>query len=289
VLWLLLAPDAHACGGCAGLSSAPPRLAVPVEAPDDCVPSESSQALLREELAAIRKREGASIGAQADSRQCRQLLDGALRAGPFMGVLRTDALGSTPPPQCTALVMPGVQGYAIDLVGDCQESVVLLDLAQPTRMWTAAWWLPYGGSLRWTEFAGVGDFGGVSLVLDGAWQLGAALQDAPDVLGRAPAPTDRVRWLVGLDFTRDSLQGGFLGFRTGAEIPLVLESLEGNDGFHADRAVASLLVGHTWIKDNLALQAGAGLMGKLLLREDSPPEGAELFPLLELRLGFAGR
>jgi hypothetical protein len=294
VWWLVLASDAHACGGCAGVTSSPPRLAIPAEAPDDCVSSEWTQAHLREELAAIRKREGASIGVQAADRQCRLLLDGALRAGPFMGVLRTDALGPSPAPQCTAVVLPGVQGYAIELDGDCRASGVPLDLVgepegMPTHMWTAAWWLPYGGSLRWTEFVGVGDFGGVSLVLDGAWQLGAALQDAPEVLGRAPSQADRVRWLVGLDFTRDSLQGGYLGFRTGAEIPLVLESLQGDDGFTADRALASLLVGHTWLGHGLALQAGAGVTGKLVLREDAPPSGAEIMPVFELRAGFASR
>lgn len=237
----------------------------------DCSLGEADYYELRDELRALRRGEGESIGIMAEGPACTQALDDVLRNGPFLGVHRVEDAPAED--QCVAVVRPGAGGYSVATFGKCRA-----DTSGPTRMVSAAWWLPYGGTVRWNE-----DFGhGVSLLVDGGVQ-GVLGGEDPFDLGSigTPRETSSVRGMVGIDFAKGSLDGAYVGARGGVEAGLT------TDGPIAETALVSFVIGHKWISNGFGAQIGGGVVTEMPLGQ-GPREGV-IGPVAELRIGFANR
>jgi hypothetical protein len=240
----------------------------------DCRLSESDYYDLRKELIELRRGEGSSIGVIAEGKQCEMALDAVLRNGPFIGVQRVEQAKSD---SCTAVLRPAPGGYSLATFGDCRDP----SMAGPSRMVSVGWWLPFGVSARWNEEIGAG----FSAVVDMGWQLPA--QNTPFDLSANAAPTGpatTLRPMVGFDLAPLEFSGSYLGFRTGFEIPLIMDA----DPFDPELGLVSFLAGHKWMANGFALQAGAGGVAELPMN-DTGPRMATVYPALELRVGFTNR
>jgi hypothetical protein len=240
----------------------------------DCRLSEADYYDLRKELIELRRAEGSSIGVIAEGKQCQLALDAVLRNGPFIGVHRLQAGESE---ACTAVLRPSEDGFELATFGDCRDPA----MGGPSRMISAGWWLPYGVSARWTEDVG----GGISAVVDMGWQLPA--QDSPFDLSRNTYPTGpatTVRPMLGFDLAPRDFSGSYLGFRTGFEIPLIMDS----DPFDPNLGLVSFLAGRKWMASGFALQAGAGAVAEIPMA-DTGPRFAVVYPTVELRVGLTNR
>jgi hypothetical protein len=245
----------------------------------DCRLSESDYYDLRKELIELRRGEGSSIGVIAEGKQCEMALDTVLRNGPFIGVQRKELSGveSATSDTCTAVLRPAPDGYSLATFGDCRDPA----MGGPSRMVSVGWWLPYGVSARWNEELGLG----FSAVVDMGWQLPS--QNSPFDLSANTAPTGpatTLRPMLGFDLAPREFSGSYLGFRTGFEVPLIMDS----DPFDPALGLVSFLAGRKWMANGFALQAGAGGVAEIPMA-DVGPRFAVVYPTVELRVGFTNR
>jgi len=259
----------------------------------DCSLTTADVTEVRQELQALRRRQGASIGVAAQGPGCQGVLDEALRTGPFLGVYRSD-IPTDPDQSCVAVLRAAPDGWAIDPMGACRgEAVASLGAApagvasqamrdpEPSRVFTVAMWLPYGATFRVNQ--DLGD--GIAAQVDVAWHPPKLwnVGYGDRFLGPDSKNTSSFRWLFGLEAGDGGLGGGFVGARAGFEAATPVGGFEPNEG------IAMGVLGHRWVGPERAVfELSGGFQSAIPIGQHSQ-RAVVMSPVVDLRIGGGTR
>jgi hypothetical protein len=259
----------------------------------DCSLTTADVTEVRQELQALRRRQGASIGVAAEGPGCQGVLDEALRTGPFLGVYRSD-IPTDPDQSCVAVLRAAPDGWAIDPMGACRSEAMVGPGAsqttqttpakdpEPSRVFTVAMWLPYGATFRINQ--DLGD--GIAAQVDVAWHP-PKLWDVgygDKFLGPDSKNTSSFRWLFGLEAGDGGLGGGFVGARAGFEAATPVGGFQPNEG------IVMGVLGHRWIGPERAVfELAGGFQGAVPIGSHSDNGSVVVSPVVDLRIGGGTR